>query len=151
MKKLINKFSIFLYPLVKFYWFIRRPKTFGVKVVIKKDDQLLLVKHTYIPQTAWTFPGGKIEKGETPEDAAKREMREELGLKLERLENLGYFVSTKEYKVDTIQIFLAEVGEVDLVIDDFEIAEAKWFNEYKLPPLPSVATKILEIYKNEIK
>lgn len=147
MKKLINKFSFILYPLVKAYWFIRRPKTEGVKVILQHGSRVLLVKHTYISQSGWTFPGGKIKKGEAPEEAAKREVKEELGLDLSNIKKLGSFVATKEYKIDTIWVFLAEVENVDVITPNFEIQEVRWFNLAAMPTLPATASRVWEIYQ----
>ncbi|MCR8633076.1 NUDIX domain-containing protein [Paenibacillus radicis (ex Xue et al. 2023)] len=43
-------------------------------VAIIKNDQLLMVRQLYKGEEIWTFPGGSIEEGETPEHAAIREV-----------------------------------------------------------------------------
>ncbi len=48
--------------------------------VIVQNGCLLLVRQTYRGNLLWTFPGGKIEPGEAPEEAAIREVKEETGL-----------------------------------------------------------------------
>jgi 8-oxo-dGTP pyrophosphatase MutT (NUDIX family) len=52
-----------------------------------KDDEYLLVYNKKFG--GWQFPGGKIELGETPELAAKREVFEETNLVVENLEKIG--------------------------------------------------------------
>jgi ADP-ribose pyrophosphatase YjhB (NUDIX family) len=77
-----------IYPWLRLYWFLVRPKTFGVQCVIQHADAMLLVRNTYGRQQ-WTFPGGSIARGETAEDAIRREVREEVGLHLQHLQHLG--------------------------------------------------------------
>src|SRR4030095_10655478 len=61
----------------------KKPKKIvGVKVIVKSENgNILLVKPTYKP--TWQFPGGGLEVGESPKQAAIRELVEETGLKLD--------------------------------------------------------------------
>ena len=60
-------------------------------VVLKKDDKLLLVKERMESnEECWIFPGGGVEFGETIEDAAVREVKEELDLDVRIKELLGF-------------------------------------------------------------
>ncbi|XEC97322.1 NUDIX hydrolase [Paenibacillus tarimensis] len=52
-------------------------------VAIIKDGYILMVRQMYKGEEIWTFPGGSIEEGETPEQAAIREVYEETDLKVE--------------------------------------------------------------------
>ena len=66
------------------WWKIRKPTTFGVKVLlIHPDDpaQCLIVRHSYSDSAWWGMPGGGYRPGrETPEHAGVREVSEELAL-----------------------------------------------------------------------
>ena len=64
------------------WWRVRRPKRNSVIVIAFDDtDRVLLVRHSYGPPV-WSLPGGGIARGEEPEQAAQREIREELGCEL---------------------------------------------------------------------
>ena len=88
--------------ILRVYWFVIRPHTRGAKVIIERDGKVLWVKHSYGHQT-WCFPGGGSKRGESFEDTAIRETKEEVGLTLTGLEFLGEFVP-KVRAVDAKQI-----------------------------------------------
>ena len=63
-----------------------------VDVVIRDKDRFLLVKRANEPvRGRWWVPGGRVLKGETITTAAKRKMKEELGINVKLLEPLGYY------------------------------------------------------------
>ena len=142
MAIVIKSISKIIYPIVRFYWFIFRPKTYGVKCVIYDGEKFLLVTHTY-GKGHWTFPGGKIEKGEEPEETVKREMMEELGVEPFNLKFIGKTHNTREYKNDTVWNFSANISNQNLQVNKYELAEVNW---YKINDLPEFISPIaLEI------
>jgi ADP-ribose pyrophosphatase YjhB (NUDIX family) len=138
----------FIYPVLKLYWFLLRPHTFGVQCVIQHGGAILLVRNTYGRQQ-WTFPGGAIARGERPEDAVRREVLEEVGLHLQHLQNIGAFESTADYKRDRVVVFAGASQNRQVTIDKAEILEARWFHPWHLPPLSSSATRIMAMWQHQ--
>ena len=75
----------------------------------------------------WEFPGGKVEPGETPQEALKREIMEELETEIK----VGDLIETIEYDYPTFHLsmdcFWAEIVKGDLVLREHEAA--KWLNK----------------------
>jgi 8-oxo-dGTP pyrophosphatase MutT (NUDIX family) len=105
----------------------------GVKCVLTDGDRVLLVRHTY-GSRAWDLPGGGRRRGEPPVTAARREMREELGIDGVPWRPLGQLHARAERYQQTIQIYGAEVSDPMLTLDLGEIAVACWFRLDGLPP-----------------
>ncbi len=144
-QKTIKIFIPILFPLVRFYWCILKPKTFGVKVIVEYNNQLLLIRNSY-GHKRWTFPGGKIEKGEKPIEAARREVLEETGLDLSDLRYVGEIVSTEEGNIDHISIFYGLAKNSKTVFCEFEIEEGGWFFKDMLPEMGRVGKEVYTTY-----
>lgn len=116
----------------RIYWFVFRPRTRGVKCVIENEGRWLMIRNSY-GRGYWTFPGGRIGLRETPEHAARREAREEVGLDLGDLTFLGTYFSRRQYKRDTVYCFHASVPSSEHRIDGKEVSEAQWFPRGEIP------------------
>jgi 8-oxo-dGTP pyrophosphatase MutT (NUDIX family) len=121
------------YPLAHTYWRLAQPTKRGVKCVLTRGDEVLLVRHTYGPGTRWELPGGGVKRREEPSAAARREAREELGVDIADWRPIGDLFERIDGKRDTLWCFTAPVGDRPIETDSAEIAEARWFRRNALP------------------
>ena len=116
----------------------------SICVVERADGQVLLVRQSY-RRGGWGFPGGLLGRGEEPADAARREVREELGVDVE-LDGLPVVVIDPEMRrVDVIFSARLAPGSADVEIRPRspEITAVRWFPPDDLPALLPEATAAL--------
>ncbi len=120
----------------------------GAAVLFVKDNKILLERQFRFPynKVIWEIPAGKLNKGEDPLDAAKRELEEETGFRAENLRHLIDIYPSPGYTDEIIYIYLADgadmvgshldedefinaqfidISEVERMIDSGEINDAK--------------------------
>lgn len=81
----------------------------------------------------WEFPGGKVEQGESKEEALKREIQEELGCTIEVYEHIEDTTYEYEKVIVRLETFMAKVVSGSPVAS--EHAELKWMTRQELPSL----------------
>ena len=121
-----------VYAILRIYWFVFRPRLSGVKCVLTDGTRVLLVRHTYGSRN-WEVPGGGIKRHEPPSRAARREMREELGVDVEAWTALGELPATIHARRGMLHCFQATVPDVKIAPDRGELAAARWFAPTELP------------------
>lgn len=104
----------------------------GVKLLCVKDSKVLLIQTTY--QQGVFLPGGWVKKGEAFEDAARRELFEELGVRVDHLQFFGLYQNNSEGKQDIIVVFLVHI---DWSIGDLQLEELRDAQFYAPDALPS--------------
>jgi ADP-ribose pyrophosphatase YjhB (NUDIX family) len=149
----MNSLLTLAYQLSRMAWKVISPITIGVRVILEQDGRFVLVKPSY--QTFWTLPGGGVERGETLEQAARREILEEVGAQVGALRLLGVYTSFQENKNDHIVVFAAQ--NPDLASDvqpdhppDVEIERFGLFTSQSLPDntAPGVRRRLAEYLAN---
>lgn len=121
-----------------------------VAAVIREGNQIFATERGYGDlKGGWEFPGGKIEPGETPQEALVREIKEELDTLIE----VGELIDTIEYDYPTFHLsmdcFWCRTIEGDLVLK--EAGAAKWLYKSELDSvawLPADITLIDKIKRS---
>lgn len=117
-----------------------RPAVTADCVVITKEasPRVLLIQRGYDPyKGCWAFPGGFLNMDETTEQCAIRELEEETGLQLDKVQQIGaYSKVDRDPRGRTITVaYLAVVDEAKDVTGQDDAAKAEWFPLAELPPL----------------
>ena len=111
-------------------------------IITDGRGRVLLLKHRFRPGSGWGLPGGFMEKGEQPDAALRRELREEIGLEVEQLKLFAVRAFKKPKQVEIVFMGQA-IGSTDEL--SFEIQEAVWFLPGELPAeLPRDQTEMIK-------
>ncbi len=122
-----------------------------IKAVNEKGESIIFATQRGYGKLkgGWEFPGGKIEAGETPEEALKREIMEELETEI----SVGELIDTIEYDYPEFHLsmdcFWSEIISGKLVLKEHE--DARWLTREKLDDvqwLPADITLIEKLKRN---
>ena len=84
------------------------------QALVFRGGRVLMVKHRQDGEEYWVLPGGGIEDGETPEQAAVRELKEECGISGRVIRLAGYLVLSGDH--GTRYTYLMDVGDQEPVL-----------------------------------
>lgn len=126
-------------------------------IILKKTaeyDKILLIKRKNEPfKNFWALPGGFVDENEDLEDAAKRELKEETSLTVEKLSQIGAY--GKPYRDPRSHIVtIAYCGRVEEIVEGKaadDAKELKWFAVNNLPPLAFDHLQIITDALNKVK
>lgn len=121
----------------------------GVSILITNSaGDVLLLKHSYGPKV-WALPGGGMKRGEDPQECARREVQEELGLALDELHSLGTLEEQLSGSPHTAHLFGA-ICDAPPRPDRREVIEARFFALDALPqPLGHTTERRLDFFKSQ--
>lgn len=109
--------------IVTFYdplFLLRENLTYSV-ITARYDGKWILVRHN--DRITWEIPGGHIEPGESPDEAAGREVMEETGATRFKIECVATYSVEKEERKDFGKLYFADVTQMGSIPDTSEIAE----------------------------
>jgi 8-oxo-dGTP diphosphatase len=101
--------------------------------IVRRDDLLLIQRNRAPSEGLWTLPGGRLDPGETPEQCAIRELKEELGLTVYALRPL-IVLRHGQYRLQT---FATQAYDGEIVADKAEIRDWRWVRPMQLARLPT--------------
>ena len=127
----------------------------AIITLVSNKDKVLLARSSRFPQKMYSTLAGFVEPGESLELALKREVYEEVGVNVNKIE---YFQSQPwPFPASLMLGFFAETEDTDLNVDEDEIEDANWFNisqlkdlthpeikdGFKLPRFDSIARRLV--------
>ena len=118
-------------------------------VAVERDDEILLARGPQFPPGIYSVIAGFVEPGESVEDAVRREVLEETGI---RVGTLGYHSSQPWPFPSSLMLgFIAQAESTRIVRGDDELEDANWFSreqiaqgKLSLPPPQSVSYRLIE-------
>lgn len=106
-----------------------------VLVVVYRNDQFLCTIHK---KRGIEFPGGKVELGETLEQAAYREVLEETGVHILDIKLVGYYI-VRDSPAFCKVIFVAQVEQEEVFTEELETSGRVWLTEQQLWQQPNLS------------
>jgi len=116
----------------------------AVIVAVINGDKLMVTRYADRPFRGWALIAGFVEIGETLEDTVRREVMEEVGVKVK---NLRYYKNQPWSFTDTLLCgFYCDLdGDDTVTLDTAELKEAHWLSREELPPRQNEASLTAEM------
>lgn len=116
-------------------------------VLVRRDDEVLLVRKAEWPTGRYSLVAGYLGFGESLEDCALREVKEETGIDIADIKYVGS--QSWPFPSQIMAGFVATYAGGELVVDHNELEDARWFPVSDLPTLPptrSIARRIIDTF-----
>lgn len=110
----------------------------AIMVLIRRGRQLLLARSPHFKPGVYSAVAGFIEAGENAEQAAHREVYEEVGVKVGELRWFGS--QSHPFPHSLMLAFMADYISGEVVAEEGEIEDARWFDPENLPEMPGKAS-----------
>ena len=127
------------------------PLSPAIIVAVQKGNLLLLARSPHFKAGMVSVLAGFVEAGESLEDTVRREVFEEVGV---RVKNIRYFGSQPWPFPHSLMLgFTAEWESGEIQVDGIEIESAGWYSVDNTPPLPSsvsIASQLIENWKKRV-
>ena len=122
----------------------------AIIVAIRDGNRLLLTKNVKGTYKFYALVAGFVEVGETLEDAVRREVMEEVGLKVKNIQS--YKSQPWSFSDSLMLAFIADLdGDDKITIQEEELSEARWFEREDVPVLPyhiSVGHELIQKFRD---
>jgi NAD+ diphosphatase len=106
----------------------------SIIVLVRRGEEMLLARNAAWPNGMFSTLAGFVEPGESIEQTVHREVEEEVGLTVDNLRYLGS--QSWPFPNSLMLGFHADYAHGDIVCQDGEIAEARWFHHSEMPNVP---------------
>jgi ADP-ribose pyrophosphatase YjhB (NUDIX family) len=133
LARLLGRIWLFLPTVVRRHVsrFSQTRFTVTVAAMLFDDEQqILLLEHVFRADNGWGVPGGFVANGELPEEALRRELREEVSIEIDDVKLL--FVRTLGF-IKQVEIYYRGRVIGNPKVSSFEIKQARWFALNELP------------------
>ena len=124
----------------------------SIIVLVHRGNEVLLARSHRFPEGMYSTLAGFVEPGESIEETLVREVKEEVGVKVHKLEYLGS--QPWPFPNSLMLGFHAEYESGDIVLQEDEIADAKWFDINELPDIPgkiAISRWLIDDYLSKMK
>jgi 8-oxo-dGTP pyrophosphatase MutT (NUDIX family) len=118
-----------------------RGLTMGVRVMVfDREGRVLLIEHSYTP--GWHLPGGGVERGESAETAATRELEEEAGVRpVGRMSLIAIHDNARTFPGDHVLLYRLDDWTPTPATSRGEILRREWFDPRDLPDGVTAGTR----------